>query len=103
MKPWKKETLVCLASGAAIVALFIAAGTIFGGRWGPCGPSNDAALLDIAAVLPGIPIYAILPRTEGEDYVGAALVFAVSILGYALLVLIVRRVLGFGPRKKRYE
>jgi hypothetical protein len=103
MKPWRKETLVCLGSGAAIVASLVAAGMIFGGRWGPCGPANDAALFDIAAVLPGIPLYAILPRTEGEDYLGAALVFAVSIIGYALLVLIVRRVLGFCPRKKRYE
>jgi hypothetical protein len=103
MTPWKKEALMCLASGAAIVALLVGAGTLFGGKWGPCGPANDAALLDIAAVLPGLPLYFILPRTEGEDYVGAALVFAASIVGYALLVLIVRRVLGYGPRSRRYE
>jgi hypothetical protein len=103
MKPWKKEALVCLASGAAIVGLLVAAGMIFGGKWGPCGPANDAALLDIAAVFPGIWLYAVLPRVEGEDYVGAVLVFTASIAGYALLVLIVRRVLGFGPRSKRYE
>jgi len=99
MKPWKKEALVCLACGVAIVGVLYGLGALGGGRFGPCGPSNDAALFLILAVLPGLPVMAILPLDSMDGPVGGGLmlviIVSVAIIGYACLALTVRWVWSF--------
>lgn len=91
MKPWKKEALVCLGGGALIVALLFGTGAAIGGKMGPCDPIYGGAWFSVAAVLPGLPLMAVMPDWLADGYAGSAIVFTAAVIGYAGLVLLVRR------------
>ena len=90
MKRWKKEALVCLGCGAAIVGLLVGLSEIFGAKFGPCGPANNAAIFSILAVLPGVPVIGFLPQGAGDHWFSEIALFGAAICGYALPVWVVR-------------
>ena len=75
-----------------MVALLFGAGAVIGGKMGPCDPIYGGAWFSLAAVLPGLPLMAVMPDWLADGYAGSAIVFTAAVIGYAGLVLLMRRV-----------